>query len=472
MTDRSSKQESSKDHVSLRAKAMLVGAVIGLVISVSSGFLTFSLARSYLTGQRESATRAQSFAHAQLVANSLSGGLEPFEALSSIALPSAGYRVLLLVGDEWISSGTGVSSRQLPNTIIESARTLTAVVQRSSFDGEASIFTVFPIQTDDSSLAYVGISQITELQETLSSIGRALLLGVGVSTVGGLFIGLWLSRRVMSPLRDISRTAVEISRGNLEARVTPPAEPDLAIIAGSFNVMADDLQTRLIAESRFAAHAAHELRSPLTAIKGATGIISEQSDRIPDDLIPTLRVLTERVTYFERLLQDLLILSRQASGIESANLTTRTVGPLFEAIASHLDISPEVVRCDPEVMDVEVLVDVQALSQVVGNLVRNAIAYAGAVDAIRIAHAGDEVIVHVEDSGPGFSLLERDDVLRPFQRGRLAPGVEGAGLGLSIADGLLKSMDSRLRIGHSPTGGAQCSFTLPVFDRETDRENV
>lgn len=466
MTNSNAKRESSKDRVSLRAKAMLVGAAIGLVISSSSGFLTFTLAKAYLIGQRESAARAQSFAHAQLVANSLSGGLEPFEALSSIASPSAGYRVLLLVGEEWISSGTGVSSRQLPNTIVDSARTLTAAIQRSSFDGEASIFTVFPIQTDESSLAYVGISQITELQDTLSSIVRALLLGVGISTLGGLFIGLWLSRRVMSPLRDISRTAVEISQGNLAARVTPPDEPDLAIIAGSFNVMADDLQTRLVAESRFAAHAAHELRSPLTAIKGATSIIAQQSDKMPDELIPTLRVLSERVTYFERLLQDLLILSRQASGIESANLSSRTVGPLFEAIASHLDIPQDVLHCDPDVEEIEVLVDVQALSQVVGNLARNAVAYAGAVDAIRISRDGDEVAIHVDDSGPGFSALEREEVLHAFQRGRLSTGVEGAGLGLSIADGLLKSMNSRLRLGQSPTGGARCTFTLPIVDRE------
>lgn len=455
------------DRISLRARAMVVGAAIGLLISTASGLLTFSLAKSYLTNQRESAARAQSFAHAQLVANSLGGGQEPFDALSSIASPSAGYGVLLLVGDEWISSGTGVSARQLPETVITSATERTAAIQRTSFGGDASIITIFPIDANGISIAYVGISQMTELEATLSSIGRALLLGAGISTIGGLLIGLWLSRRVMGPLRDISRTAVEISQGNLEARVTPPAERDLAIIAGSFNVMADDLQTRLEAESRFAAHAAHELRSPLTAIKGAAGIIAQQSERIPDDLNPTLRVLTERVAYFERLLQDLLSLGRQASGVESANLSPRTLGPLIDAIASHLDLPPEIVHCDSTLRDIEVLVDVKALSQIVGNLVRNAQAYAGGVDSMSIDHEGGDVIVHIDDSGEGFSDLERGDVMLPFQRGRLSTGVEGAGLGLSITDGLLRSMDSRLRLGTSPTGGARCSFVLHVLDKES-----
>lgn len=445
---------------------MAIGAVIGFTISVASGLLTFSLAKSYLTNQRESAARTQSFAHAQLVANSLSGGLEPFDALSSIPSPSAGYRVLLLDGEEWISSGAGVSARQLPDTVTASAQERLAVTQRATFAGDMSIFTVFPIETSTSSIAYVGISQLTELSATLSSITQALVLGVGISTIGGLLIGLWLSRRVMGPLRDISRTAVEISQGNLEARVVPPAEPDLAIIAGSFNVMADDLQTRLEAESRFAAHAAHELRSPLTAIKGAAGIIAGHSDRIPDDLNPTLSVLTERVNYFERLLQDLLILGRQASGIESVNLSSRSPAPLFAAIAAHLELPSEMVRCDPSLDDIEVVVDVQALTQVMSNLVRNATAYAGSVDTILIERDGDDVVVHVDDAGPGFSDLEREDVIRPFQRGRLSQGVEGAGLGLSIADGLLKSMGAQLRLGHSPVGGARCSFALPILDRE------
>jgi signal transduction histidine kinase len=445
---------------------MAVGAVIGFIISVASGLLTFSLAKSYLTNQRESAARTQSFAHAQLVANSLSGGLEPFDALSSIPSPSAGYRVLLLDGDEWISSSAGVSSRQLPDTVTASAQEKVPVIQRANFAGDMAIFTVFPIETPNTSIAYVGISQMTELSTTLTSITQALLLGVGISTIGGLLIGWWLSRRVMGPLRDISRTAVEISQGNLEARVIPPAEPDLAIIAGSFNVMADDLQTRLEAESRFAAHAAHELRSPLTAIKGAAGIISGQSERIPDDLNPTLILLTERVNYFERLLQDLLILGRQASGIESVNLSSRSPAPLFEAIAAHFEVRSDVVQCDPSLEDVEVIVDVQALTQVMGNLVRNAAAYAGSVETILIAREGNDVFIHVDDSGPGFSELEREDVIRPFQRGRLSQGVEGAGLGLSIADGLLKSMGSQLRLGRSPSGGARCSFVLPIVERE------
>lgn len=456
----------SRDRISLRAKAMVIGASVGLAISSASGLLTFSLAKSYLTNQRESAARAQSFAHAQLVANSLSGGLEPFVALSSIPSPSAGYRVLLLDGEEWISSGTGVSARQLPETIVTSARDRRAVTQRADFGGDVSVFTVFPIETEGTSIAYVGISQMTELEATLSSISRALLLGVGISTLGGIFIGLWLSRRVMGPLRDISRTAAEISQGNLEARVTPPDEPDLAIIAGSFNVMADDLQARLEAESRFAAHAAHELRSPLTAIKGAAGIIADQSDKMPSDLSPTLAVLTERVSYFERLLQDLLILGRQASGIESINLSSRSPAQLFRAIAAHLDLPEGTIECESSLDESEVLVDVQALTQVVENLVRNAVLYAGSVDALRITRDGDDVVVHIDDSGPGFSDLERDAVIRPFQRGRLSQGIEGAGLGLSISDGLLKSMGSRLQLGQSPTGGARCTFTLPIADRD------
>jgi signal transduction histidine kinase len=313
---------------------------------------------------------------------------------------------------------------------------------------------------ESSTLMYVGVSPLSELKNTLASISRALTLGTGIATLGGLVIGYWLSRRVMGPLRDISRTALEISHGNLGARVTAPIEPDLAIIASSFNSMADDLQLRLEAESRFAAQAAHELRSPLTAIKGAADLVYGRQDQMPEDLIPTLEVLNEKISYFERLLQDLLLLGRQASGVESANLTSRLPNELFLAIASHLSIPSSLLSLESDVDGREVVVDVKALTRVVDNLVRNANAYGGGLGSMSVSHTPTGVTVHIDDAGPGFSSLELESVLQPFQRGRLAHGTEGAGLGLSIAGGLLKSMGSTLVIQSSPTGGARCSFAL------------
>lgn len=452
---------------------MVIGAVIGFTISAVSSTLTWSAARSYLLNQREASARAQSFAHARLVANAIDGGLDPSEALTSIRSTATGYRSLLLVDGEWLSSGSGISSRLIPDSLLTKIDAQTPAVQRSTYAETLAIFTVYPITLDPIStnntrtLIYVGVSPLTELSNTLLSISQALLIGTGIATIGGLIIGLWLSKRVMGPLRDLSRTAVEISHGNLGARVTPPSEPDLAIIATSFNSMADDLQIRLEAESRFAAQAAHELRSPLTAIKGAADIISRRQDHLPIDLIPTLQVLNDKISYFERLLQHLLLLGRQASGIESANLSSRTPYQLFLAIASHLSLPEGKLHFIGDLDDVEVIVDVQALTQVIENLIRNTENYGGGLTAISVIRSQMDVTIHIDDSGPGFSSLELESVLQPFQRGRLSHGTEGAGLGMSISAGLLKSLGSTLIIGSSPSGGARCSFSLALSDGET-----
>lgn len=467
-----SKDTVTREQISLRAKAMIIGALIGFVISSVSGTLTWSAARSYLLNQRESSARVQSFAHARLVANSINGGMDPFEALSSIRSTATGYRSLLLVDGEWLSSGSGISARFIPDSLISSIDSKTPAIQRATYSGTLAIFTAYPISTtsgssaNPSTVVYVGVSPLSELSNTLWSISRALMFGTGIATLGGLIIGYWLSRRVMGPLRDLSRTAVEISHGNLDARVTPPSEPDLAMIATSFNSMADDLQLRLEAESRFAAQAAHELRSPLTAIKGAADLVTGRQDQLPSDLVPTLRVLNDKISYFERLLQDLLLLGRQASGVESANLTSRSPHYLFTAIVSHLSIPHDRLHFMGDLEDIDVMVDVQALTRVIDNLARNAEMYGSGLAALSVIRTPMGVIVHIDDSGPGFSSLELESVLQPFQRGRLSHGTEGAGLGLSIAKGLLKSMGSTLMIDSSPTGGARCSFSLALAEGE------
>lgn len=465
-----SMSNETRERVSLRAKAMFTGALIGFVISSVSGSLTWSAARSYLLNQREASARAQSFAQARLVADAINGGLDPFEALSSIRSTATGYRSLLLVDGEWLSSGSGISARSIPESLRLSIETRTPALQRATFGNDLAIFTAYPITLDSGTgtispaFMYVGVSPLTELRSTLWSISRALMIGTSFATLGGLVIGYWLSRRVMGPLRDLSRTALEISHGNLGARVSPPSEPDLAIIATSFNSMADDLQLRLEAESRFAAQAAHELRSPLTAIKGAAELVSNRQTQLPADLQPTLQVLNDKISYFERLLQDLLLLGRQASGVESANLTSRSPYELFSAIASHLSIPQDRLDFGSDLDDMEVMVDVQAMTRIIDNLVRNADTYGGGLSALSVRRSDHGITVHVDDSGPGFSALELESVLQPFQRGRLAHGTEGAGLGLSIAEGLLNSMGSTLSIGSNPTGGARCSFSLTSAD--------
>lgn len=450
------------ERVSLRSKAIIIGGLVGLTISVVASGITWSSAQSYLLRQRESAAQQQSFVHAELVARSILAGATPADALTGIPTISPSYRALLKSGDEWLSLSAGIGVGNVPSDLLGRAESGRPAEQRGLLAGRPAYFVTFPIVVDDLRYAYIGVSSLTEIQETVDAIRRALLLGVTISAIGGALIGLWLSRRVMEPLKEISTTSVDLSTGDLEARVRIPHEPDLARISHSFNQMADALQHRLEAESRFAAQAAHELRSPLTALRGTSDILHMEKGTLPPDIGRLIDNLGSEVNQFEKMLEDLLILGRQSSGSDTPNLTVRHADVLFAAIMNSLQLPEHLLFTDVELSDVLVRVDVTRLRHVFGNLVANAALYANGVTAIHVHEIGNRLVVELDDDGPGVAESERVSILEPFSRGRQSHGVSGSGLGLSIAAGHLRSMGSDLQVGSSPSGGARFTFELDI----------
>ena len=462
------------ERVSLRGKAVIIGGLVGLAISLVASGITWSSAQSYLLRQRESAAQQQSFVHAELVARAILAGEEAADALTSIPTISPSYRALLKVDEEWLSLSAGIGVGNVPSDLLGRAEIGEPAEQRSLLGGRPAYFVTFPITIGtDRRFAYIGVSSLSEIQDTVNAIRRALLIGVFISSAGGALIGFWLSRRVMEPLKEISTTSVDLSSGDLEARVRIPREPDLARISHSFNQMAESLQHRLEAESRFAAQAAHELRSPLTALRGTTDILQIRKDELPENLGGLVDNLGTEVSEFERMLEDLLVLGRQSSGSDRANLTIRQADTLFAAIMKNFELPEHVFMTDLDLSQISVRVDVTRLKHVFGNLIGNASLYAGGVTALRVAEATSDkgatrLVVHVDDDGPGINESERASVLEPFSRGRRSQGLPGSGLGLSIANGHLRSMGSSLHIDSSPSGGARFSFELDVVEEEDE----
>lgn len=460
---RTSVRMNVSERVSLRSKAIIIGGLVGLVISVVASGITWSSAQSYLLRQRESAAQQQSFVHAELVARSILAGDSPADALTGIPTISPSYRALLKSDDEWLSLSAGLGIRDVPSDLLGRAESGEPAEQRGLVVGRPAYFVTFPISVgDDRRFTYIGVSSLTEIQETVDAIRRALLLGVAISAVGGALIGFWLSRRVMEPLKEISTTSVDLSTGDLEARVRIPREPDLARISHSFNQMADALQHRLEAESRFAAQAAHELRSPLTALRGTSDMLQMEKESLPSGLARHVDDLDSEVAQFERMLEDLLTLGRQSSGADTPNLTVRQTDTLLAAIMNNLQLPDHLLVTDVDLAQIFVRVDVTRLRHVFGNLVANAALYANGVTAIEVHRQDSRLVIAIDDDGPGVAESERAAILEPFSRGRRSHGVSGSGLGLSIAAGHLRSMGSDLRVGSSPSGGARFSFDLEI----------
>ncbi|MGA1144430.1 MAG: sensor histidine kinase, partial [Ilumatobacteraceae bacterium] len=169
-------------------------------------------------------------------------------------------------------------------------------------------------------------------------------------------------------------------------------------------------------------------------------------------------LLTLRVEAFEKILSDLIEISRYQSGSVEVNLEELSVRRLVETMASRKGIDLRLV----EVEDANVVVDVRRFQQIFENIHKNAELYGGGLDAIRGVLSGSKYELHFDDSGIGLAVDERDKIFEPFLRGEHHAAVPGSGLGLTITLEHTHSMGGELVASTSPTGGARFTLSLRV----------
>ncbi|MEO8162183.1 MAG: HAMP domain-containing sensor histidine kinase [Ilumatobacteraceae bacterium] len=422
---------------------------------------TYLTARQYLLRQRESVAVAQSYVAARLAARNLSDGETGLDALLAATGVLSGGRALLQYNGAWLVSGVGVSETDIPAAIRNSLELGKPSRQRVVIDSLPTIFTAIPIVEGTTPTAtFIGIVSLQELQRTMIALRNALFLGSALAAVCGGIVGWWLARRVSEPLRRISEAAELISTGNLEVRVSEPHERDLAKIAHSFNAMTESLKARINREARFAAQVSHELRSPLTVIRGATELITSSRDALPPRAQLGADLLDERVASFEKILTDLIEISRYESGVVVPDLEVRQIEPLVRALLAHNNIDETLLTIDDSARGANVLVDVRRIEYSIANLVSNASLYAGGLTGVRVDGDDATVTIHVDDAGHGIHEAERQRIFEPFARGLQHSSVEGSGLGLAIVAEHVNAMKATINVSTSPEGGGRFSITL------------
>jgi signal transduction histidine kinase len=218
---------------------------------------------------------------------------------------------------------------------------------------------------------------------------------------------------------------------------------------------------------------AHELRSPLTSVKGFTATLLRRWDRFTDDqkrfMLETIEHDADRVT---RLITELLDISRIDAGrlevrrqpVDVAAATRRHVDRM---VASGHDSQRFDVRAEPDLP--EVWADPDRLDQVLANLLENAVRHGDGTVTVEIAEAsepsapgrpgGRVVAVSVADEGEGIAEEDMPRVFTRFWQGRRRGGT---GLGLYLVRGLVEAHGGRITVGRGPKGGAQFRFTLPA----------
>jgi two-component system OmpR family sensor kinase/two-component system sensor histidine kinase BaeS len=299
-----------------------------------------------------------------------------------------------------------------------------------------------------------------------------LIIVIIVSVIAGaltLVIGIFLVRRIVTPLADVIGAAQAVTAGDLSARVTegPRGPGDLRSLVDSFNRMASALERNDRERREFLADIAHELRTPLTVIRGRLeGIVDGVYPPDEDHVAPVL----EETYVLERLVEDLRLLSLAESrqlhfdkqSIQLEDLAKRSV-ELFqpEAEEKNINLSLTVESDTPSVT-----ADPQRVGQVIGNLLSNALRYVPAggkvvVSVSRAAEAG-RVRLSVRDNGPGVAPEAVNKLFDRFWRGEKsrARSEGGAGLGLAIARQLMEAQGGTIMASNVLGGGLEVVIVL------------
>lgn len=449
---------------SLRTKGTLAGVLAALVVSVAASSLTYFVGRSYLITQRESTAVTQALAAARTAANGIQTGQSGVDAVVRATRTLPLSLALFTVEGESFASGVGISRADLPSGFLDSLTFDRVSIQRVNWRGEPRIIVGVLFQSDFDA-SFVVVLPMVELRDTLGVLRNALSLGVLVAAAGGGALGRRLSRRVMEPLHAIGVAATDITAGDLTRRVAEPREPDLAAIARAFNEMTSGLSDRITRESQFSAMVSHELRTPLTVIRGAAEMIDDDAVALDERSRVGLGLLRERINGFERILNDLIEISRYGSDTVTPNLEVRSAPRLIAALLARFEMNDDLLECvdtsDGAAGDgLDVVIDVKRFVQTFENLKRNADLYGGGLVAIRIEPQGDSLCIHFDDAGPGVPVEYRDVIFDSFVRAQHHSATPGSGLGLAIARQHCRAMGGELTVGDSPEGGARFTVRL------------
>lgn len=295
-------------------------------------------------------------------------------------------------------------------------------------------------------------------------------LAAGLLTIMSLTVlGGWtLMNRALSPVRDITNAARDITMRDLRRRLPVPNTGDeIADLSIVLNQMVGRLQESFENVSRFTADASHELRTPLTIIRGELeGIIARA--RLADDARTSLGSLQEEVERLVTIVQRLFALSRLDAGeaqaervkFDLAKLAAATVDQML-LLAEEKGISLQCLLKGP----VQVEGDRTRLKQVVVNLVDNAIKYTpdgGAVKVI-VSSKNGTAFVEVKDNGPGIPESAIPHIFERFYRVDEVHSrdVEGAGLGLAIVQSIVTAHGGTVSVRNEPTAGCRVTVSLP-----------
>jgi signal transduction histidine kinase len=291
-----------------------------------------------------------------------------------------------------------------------------------------------------------------------------------IGSVIALLLGIFLSRTLTRPIRELTRATHAVSEGDLSQQVTVRSNDELGELAKAFNKMSTELSRSVNTRKQMTADIAHELRTPLSLILG-------HAEAVHDGVLPPTRenfeIIREEATRLEHLVNDLRTLSLADAGELSMNPQIIEPERLIQEVASlyQYETQRKNIFIDTDLTPLlpTIKVDPGRMTQVLTNILDNATRHTPAGGRITLSakQAGNQVEFSIQDSGPGLNTNDLERIFERFYRAdssrqRDGDGTGGSGLGLAIAKSIVQAHNGQLSAESEAGKGLKIKILLPV----------
>jgi two-component system OmpR family sensor kinase len=305
---------------------------------------------------------------------------------------------------------------------------------------------------------------LTLVQQAQSSLSRTFLL-VGILTIVlAVAAGIALATLIAAPLRRITAVAATVAAGDMSRRTgTRRGRGEVGVLATAFDHMLDRLERAFKRQRDFVSDASHELRTPLTVLRAQVELLDRESDE--QHRHEGTRTLLRRLDELDRLVGDMLTLASAEAGQLIEPRTVELTGffedlrrdlPLFGERDFRLEAVEGTLEADPD-----------RLTQVLRNLVRNAVTHTGAGDRVQVAARARDgrLEITVSDTGRGIPPDQLERIFERFHRvdGGRSRETGGSGLGLAIVRAIIEAHGGSIHAESTPGAGATFRIELPGY---------
>jgi heavy metal sensor kinase len=447
--------------MTIRARLTIYWAALLSLILLIAGVAAFLLFQRQQWGRLDSALMEEADTAAETIARYGPSSAAQIVANLSLERDLGPARRVWIAHNGRVLVDAGSRSADLPSM-------RNGMPPRGILDGRRRVFRyAISLFTMDGRRFYIADGvDATAVRESIARLRATLLLVLPALLAISVSVGYWLAGRGLAPVNRLAAGLAEIEPRDLSRRLpAAPAEDEIAILTRAINALLERVERSSSAERRFAADAAHELRTPLAVLRSGIEVALGR-ERAASEYAEALRAALREAVVLCAMADELLALTRldQEAALERQPIDLGALAAeVVEAIEPLAQSKHLALRAHLDGPSVRVAGNPNHLRRVLINLLDNALKFTpedGEV-AITLENGGGRAILCIADTGPGIAEADLPFIFDRFFRGR-SRAASGKGLGLSLCREIVRLHGGDIAAANRAGGGAEVTVTLPT----------